>query len=170
MQNGRARGGELEGIAVTGRDQRRSTTRLLRGHCGRKEIVGLKSRRFGARKATRGNEAWEDCQLIDEFRVKLAAALVWWKQLLPEVRDIEGVPPDNNCARLFAAKQPDQEVGKTHNRAATAFVAPPDGLWESVKRAMGEGVAVDGKQRSGAVLGRTLGSPGRLAPGSPVTA
>jgi hypothetical protein len=37
----------------------------------------------------------------------------------------------------------------------------PDKLWRSVKRAMGEGVAVDGKQRSGAVLGRTLGSPGR---------
>jgi Transposase DDE domain len=36
----------------------------------------------------------------------------------------------------------------------------PDKLWRSVKRAM-EGVAVDGKQRSGAVLGRTLGSPGR---------
>src|ERR1700722_1483294 len=105
MQNGRGDGRELERITITTRDEHCAVSAFLFGHgCGEK-VIGLVAWRLRIRKTGGADQAGQYLQLIDNLCIEVTAALIGWKQSLPECRHAEGIPADQHSAWLFAVVQ-----------------------------------------------------------------
>jgi hypothetical protein len=129
-----------------------AATPLLLGHGGGEEIVGLVSRRLGIGEAARINELRQDIELLDQFAVELAAALIPGEQLLPVGRAAERVPANQDGSRPLAVVEPDQEIGEADDGTAALVAGAPDRFRQRVIGAMREGVAVDDEERPGHAL------------------
>jgi hypothetical protein len=124
----------------------------LLGHRGSEEIVGLVARRLGEGKAARRHELRQDIELLDQFVIEIAAALIPREQLLPVGRAAERVPADQHGARPLAVVEPDQEIGETDDRPAALVAGAADRFRQRVIGAVREGVAVDDEQWPGHAL------------------
>src|SRR4051794_21404625 len=146
MKDGDTRRRQLERIAVAGGDKCPS---FAPGFCrggGGEEVVSLVPGFLGTGEAAGRDEFREDLQLLDQFVVELAAALIGGKQSLAVCRGAERVPADQYGARTLTLVQPQQEIGEADDGAATVIPSSPDRFGQGVVGAVGEVVAVDDEQ------------------------
>jgi hypothetical protein len=63
-------------------------------------------------------------------------------------RSIERIPADDDCTRLLALVEPQQEVPEADDGAGALVAFAPDRLRQGVIGAMGERVAIDHQERT----------------------
>ena len=139
--------GKLKRVPVGGRDQRAPAGSLLAGGCRRKEVVGFVSRRLGAGESPGADELGQQLELLEQLGVELAARLVRPELDVAIRRSRERVPGDHDRPRTLRLPEPEQHAGEPDQCVRGAAVRPTERLRKRVVRAMGEGVAVDGKER-----------------------
>ena len=90
--------------------------RLSSAACGgRKKVVGLVTRRFCVLKAARGDEFWNEIELLNQGVIEFASTLVSGKFLMTVGGDFQRVPCDEHGARLLFAVEAQQKVRKAKN-------------------------------------------------------
>ena len=76
LEDGHGRGGQLERVAVGGRDERLPATGRLGVGGGRQKVVGLVSGPFGDGEAEGRHQLGQERQLLEQLRVEFATRLV----------------------------------------------------------------------------------------------
>ena len=76
VQDTRAWRGELKGISIATGHQRGTACALLSGDCGGEKVVGFEPWSLGVRKPKGGDKLGQDIELLDQFLIELAPALI----------------------------------------------------------------------------------------------
>jgi hypothetical protein len=112
----------------------------------REKVVRLVAGRLCVDKTACADEFGQDVELIEQRVVKLPAALICWKLLVPFRRYVQRVPGDKDRSRLLRLIKAQEKVGEAHDRAAAFTILPQNGLGQRLIRAMCEGVSIDDKK------------------------
>ena len=112
LEDGHGRGGQLERVAVGGRDERLPAAGRLGVGGGSQKVVRLVSGPFGDGEAEGRHQLGQERQLLEQLRVELAPRLVGVEGLVPVGRHLERVPGYENGARLLGLPQADSMFAK----------------------------------------------------------
>jgi hypothetical protein len=126
------RRGELKRIPIAARHQCGAACTLLSGNCGGEKVVRLVPRGFGVRKPKRGDKFGQDVQLLNQIIIELSPALISGKHFVAFRRRLQGVPSDNDRARLLIRVEPQQEIGEAEHSARRLAVAATNGFRQCV--------------------------------------
>src|SRR5262245_14467391 len=140
--------GELVGIAITARHQRRAAKLFLARHRCRQEIVGLVASPLGRGKTARLNEIGKDLELIDKFILEAAPRLIAVERLVAISGCIEAIPADQDRPRRFGAIEPQQEVGKAKDGTGAFVAASADRFRQGVVGPVCKRVTIHNEERS----------------------
>ena len=90
---------------------------LFGGSGGGQEIVGLVARALGVGKTACSHEVRNDRELLQQFIIEFASALIGGKCFVPISRLLIGVPANQHGARLLLAVEPEEQIGKAKDGA-----------------------------------------------------
>jgi hypothetical protein len=94
----------------------------------RREVICLEPRGFRVRKPKRGDKIWQDIQLLNQFLIEHAPALVGRKHFVTLRRRVQAVPHNNNGAGPLICAEPQQKIGEANYGARAPAVAAANGF------------------------------------------